>query len=265
MNRILNRIGKLNAATNGTFKARTIALSVTTVALFFSTPLAQAGEVPPFPGNRIGGVTRSMCKGIDKDTGSSTGSTQTTTQKPFFTLTALVPEKDVINSTKTTAEKPIVWVYMPYAKSLGHTFTLELRVTDPKGDSLSREIALPENPGIMPIFLPADAKFEVGQSYGWGLRANCGTTVSSFDIQLTIDRVAAQPQSTAGDPAENFTPYDRNGIWLNAISEVIKLNGKKPTLTPDAQKFLIEKLAGEDLKSLDPKYLQKLAEQPIVR
>jgi Domain of Unknown Function (DUF928) len=263
----MNPIFKINPSVN----AMTIAASVMTFALTIAVASGASAE-NPYPGKRIAGASRTTCTSVADQNANppmpaspSVSMTQATT-KPFFTMTALVPEKDVLNSTKTTSEKPIVWVYMPYAKSKGHTFTLEVRVTDAKGESLSHNVALPENPGIMPIFLPADSKFEVGQSYGWSLGTNCGM-VTPIDIQLTIDRVAAQSQSTAADPAGDFKPYDRNGIWLNAIAEVFKLNGKKPTLTPDAQQFLIQKLAGEDLKAanLDPQYLQKLAEQPIVR
>ncbi len=275
----MNPIFKVNPSV----KALTIAASIMTAASAMTFVItigltfgASAQTAEKYPGKRVSGASRTICTSVasqnsDPSLPASTSagiipSTTQTTTKPFFTITALVPEKDVLNSTKTTSEKPIVWVYMPYAKSKGHTFTLEVRVTDAKGKSLFHNVALPENPGIMPIFLPAEAKLEVGQSYGWSLRTNCGM-VNPLDIKLTIDRVAAQPQSTAVDPDGNFQPYDRNGIWLNAIAEVIKLNGKKPTLTPDAQQFLIEKLAGEDLKSagLAPQYLQKLAEQPIVR
>ena len=51
------------------------------------------------------------------------------------------------------------------------------------------------------------------------------------------------------------------------MTEVIKPSGKRPTLTLDAQKFLLEKLDGEDFKTtgLAPDYLQQITQQPIVK
>ena len=171
-------------------------------------------------------------------------------------------------------------MYVPYAKSDTksnlNTFTLNLRVTDliqkdADGNPVNvteREIALPKTAGIMPIYLPSGTRLKVGKSYGWELRASCEND-APFDIKLTIDRVAELPQFPlpTSQSSSKIEFYAKKSIWLNAMTEVIKLNGKRPTLTLDAQKFLLEKLDGKDFKDsgLEPDCLQKITQQPIVK
>jgi hypothetical protein len=272
MNSILTANASINSTVRNSARVMTIAASVMTFALTIAVAFSASAQTPnKYPGKRVAGATRSVCEppilGAEPALNQANTNQANPNQanQPIFKMTALVPRQDVLSSTKTTSENPIVWVYMPYAKSQGHSSKLDLRVTDPNGNSVTNTISLPENPGIMPISLPATLKFEVGKSYGWALHLNCGGELSS-GINLTIDRVADQVKSTTGNAVGKFQPYDRNGIWLNAIAEVIKLNGKNPTLSPEAQRFLIEQLAGDDLQAvgLDPRYLEKLAQQPIV-
>ncbi len=261
----MNRIFSINNA-GAKFGLKAITIAVSSVVLMLSMSAASganAQAAPQYPGKRIAGGSRSVkCPATP------------------LNITALVPELDARTSTKTTVGDPIVWVYIPYSKadtkSNLNTFTLNLRVTDltqkdADGNLVNvteREIALPKTAGIMPIYLPSGTRLEVGKSYGWELRATCENN-APFDIKLTIDRVAELPQSPSptSQPLSKIEFYAKKSIWLNAMTEVIKLNGKRPTLTPDAQKFLLEKLDGKDFKAsgLEANYLQKITEQPIVK
>ena len=120
----------------------------------------------------------------------------------------------------------------------------------------------------MPIYLPSGTQLKVSKSYSWELRAACENN-APFDIKLTIDRVAELSQSPlpTSQPLSKIEFYAKKSIWLNAMTEVIKPSGKRPTLTLDAQKFLLEKLDGEDFKTtgLAPDYLQQITQQPIVK
>ena len=270
---IMNRIFSINNA-GAKFGLKAITIAVSSVILMLSMSAASgvnAQAAPQYPGKRIAGGSRSVKCPV----------------KPL-NITALVPEVDAKTSTKTTVEDPIVWVYIPYSKADikldpksdqkrdANPFNLKLRVTDLSKKVTEenpvtfteREISLPQIPGIMPIHLPSGTQLEVGKSYRWELRATCENN-APFDIKLTIDRVAALPQEPlATSPSKsNIEFYAQRSIWLNAMTEVIKLNGKRPTLTQDAQMFLLEKLAGEDFKAsgLEADYLQKITQQPIVK
>jgi Domain of Unknown Function (DUF928) len=243
-------------------KAITIAVSSMVLLLSMSAAV-NAQTAPQYPGKRVVGASRSVKCPVTP-----------------LNITALVPELDAKTSTKTTAADPIVWVYIPYSKSDvnsdKNSFSLNLRVTDLSKkvteenpiNFTEQAISLPEKPGIMPIYLPSGTQLEVGKSYKWELRAACEND-APFDIKLTIDRVAALPEHplAISQPKSNIEFYAKKSIWLNAMTEVIKLNGKRPTLTPDAQQFLLEKLDGEDFKTsgLEANYLQKITEQPIVK
>ena len=245
---------------------KAITIAVSSVVLFLSMSAASSVEAqtkPQYPGKRVAGVSRSIkCPATP------------------LNITALVPEQDAKTSTKTTVADPIVWVYIPYSKSNvnanKNTFGLNLRVTDLSQtvtvanpiNFTESTIPLPRTPGIIPIYLPSGTQLEVGKSYKWELRAACESD-TAFDIKLTIDRIAALPDQplVTSQPQSKIEFYAKKSIWLNAMTEVIKLNGKRPTLTPDAQKFLLEKLDGADFKhsGLEPNYLQKITEQPIVK
>lgn len=228
----------------------TVASALVLTIVLSSAFVSRADGTPkPYPGKRTPGTSRSICP------------------PTALKITALVPYQDTQKSTKTTSGNPIVWVYMPYSRSQGNTFDLELRITDEQGETI-RNISLPEKPGIMPIFLPSKTTFEIGKSYGWSLTAKCDTSIA-VDIKLTIDRIAALPKQPlpSSKSQANIEFYDNNHIWLNAITEVFKLNAEQPTLKPEAQKFLLQKLDGEDLKGfgMAPDYLQQIIQQPIVR
>lgn len=248
------------------FGMKAITIAVSSLALVLSTSAASSANtqaVPPYPGKRVAGVSRSIKYPATP-----------------LNITALVPELDAKTSTKTTVKDLIVWVYVPYFRSDvnsdKNTFTLNLRVIDltqkdTDGNPVNvteREIALPEIPGIMPIYLPSGTQLKVGKSYSWELRAACENN-APFDIKLTIDRVAELSQSPlpTSQPLSKIEFYAKKSIWLNAMTEVIKPSGKRPTLTLDAQKFLLEKLDGEDFKTtgLAPDYLQQITQQPIVK
>ncbi len=228
----------------------TVASALVLTIVLSSAFVSRADGTPkPYPGKRTPGTSRSICPPTALKT------------------MALVPYQDAQKSTQTTSENPIVWVYMPYSQSRGDRFDLELRITDDQGQETIRNISLPEKPGIMPIFLPGETTFEIGKSYGWSLTAKCDSS-NTVDIKLTIDRIAAlpkQPLPTSKSQA-NIEFYDKNHIWLNAITEVFKLNGEQSTFTPEAQKFLLQKLDGEDLKGdgMAPDYLKQIIQQPIV-
>lgn len=174
------------------FGMKAITIAVSSLALVLSTSAASSANtqaVPPYPGKRVAGVSRSIKYPATP-----------------LNITALVPELDAKTSTKTTVKDLIVWVYVPYFRSDvnsdKNTFTLNLRVIDltqkdTDGNPVNvteREIALPEIPGIMPIYLPSGTQLKVGKSYSWELRAACENN-APFDIKLTIDRVAELSQS----------------------------------------------------------------------
>ncbi len=243
---------------NGRSIAASAAVSVMTLAIglsgAFTSPVDAAP--PEYPGGRVPGTGRSaVCP-----------------TTPLL-ITALVPYEDTKAkaSTKTTAAQPIVWVYVPYSKSQGQTFELELSITDEQAEDPTKRttypIPLPEKPGIMPIALPSNTQLEVGKSYGWSLDAKCDSR-KSVDIQFTIERVAALPNSPSpiSKSQTNIDFYNQRGIWINTMIELFKLNGDRTILSPDAQTFLMQKLDGDDFKrhGMVPNYLHQILQQPII-
>lgn len=198
--------------------------SVTTIAQTAPSSWPQPDSGDP-PGGRVrGGAKRSPlspCPAVNAE------------------LTALVPFTKGANSVTnvwglTTEANPTFWVYTPYTKD--STYTAEFTLQDEDLTPIyTKAIALPTQPGVIGIPLPAKApSLTTGKKYHWFLNINCVSDLPSSPIyiegvikRINLKPAIAQQLKTATLP-QQFAIYAQNGIWHNALSTLAQLRQQNP-------------------------------------
>ena len=190
--------------------------------LFASSQDKQArGNVP---GRRRGGAKRGSCP---------------ETQSPLLALTAATEvETDTLPETyvggTTTAERPTFWFDVPYA--ITGELTAEFVLQDSQGQDIYRVTsaelsALSKTPGITSVSLPSEARLEMGTTYQWYFKVDCGSE-SPLYVQGGIERVALSPAVTSqiatASPLEKAALYQENEIWYDAVSAIAPLYLAQP-------------------------------------
>lgn len=182
-----------------------------------SWPQPESGN----PGGRVrGGAKRGTCPSVDPQ------------------LTALVPftkENSVTNVWGLTTEaNPIFWFYVPYTKDSAYPTEFVLQDED-SNPIYTEAIALPAQPGVISISLPANApSLKIGKQYHWFLNIYCDSDQPSAPIYIegVIKRVNLKPaiaqQLQTATPRQQFTIYVQNGIWYNALSTLAQLRQQNP-------------------------------------
>ncbi|MBH8565580.1 DUF928 domain-containing protein [Nostoc sp. CENA67] len=197
-----------------------------------SWPQPESGN----PGGRVrGGAKRSLCE-------------LQSCPSVNPQLTALVPFTEKAESVTnvwglTTEANPTFWFYVPYTKDAANKdcastteFVLQKdEDSSPTYKEYKEAIALPAQPGVISISLPANApSLEIGKQYRWFLTINCNSDQPSNPtyVEGVIKRVNLKPeiaqQLKRATPLQQFTIYAQNGIWYNALSTLAKLRQQYP-------------------------------------
>ena len=218
------------------------------LAVKFNYPSAKR----PYKGNRSPGAGKGICPQVTL---------------PLTVLMPTIPNKNKGLDTwsQTAIDRPLIWVYVPYASTLGHRFDLRLKIVSDDSDAVAveRTVALPKEPRIMPISLPTDVRLEIGKNYTVELRTTCDTVNKA---QFWLQRV----NSTLDSPLlgrDRVQYYADNGLWLDTLTEVMALNSTR-TLMPEWGSF-IESSLGWDLQEVtvageqDKKNIEQILKEPI--
>ncbi|MBD2301313.1 DUF928 domain-containing protein [Nostoc sp. FACHB-190] len=178
---------------------------------------------PPPGGRVLGGAKRGSCPQVKQD------------------LTALVPyTKEPSSITNvwslTTSPHPTFWFYVPYSQKDNLPSMFVLQEDQPQSKELyNQPIALPKNPGIISVTLPANApKLAVNQRYRWFLTFACETKEPSPPIfvegvvkRVNLSQATIKELQTA-TLLEQFAIYAQNGIWHEAITILATLRQENP-------------------------------------
>ncbi|MCC5640521.1 DUF928 domain-containing protein [Nostoc sp. CHAB 5844] len=176
---------------------------------------------PPPGGRPWGGAKRGSCPQVKQD------------------LTALVPFTQEPHSVTnvwalTTSAHPTFWFYVPYSQkaNLPAKFVLQDQQSN---EVYQQAIALPANPGIISVSLPANAPtLAVNQQYRWFLTFACEKQEQSPPVYVegVVKRVSLRPEITkelqTATPLQQFAIYAQNGIWHEALTTLAKLRQEHP-------------------------------------
>jgi hypothetical protein len=191
-----------------------------TQAVSFSPP--QPPPDPP-PGGRVrGGARRTpLCLKVEPK------------------LTALVPSTEEPPTVTnvwgwTTKANPTLWFYVPYTQD--SAYPTEFVLQDQQSNPIYRQaIALPNQPGVISISLPANAPaLEVDKQYRWFLTVYCDPQKQSPPIYVegVIQRVNLKSKITqqlqTATPLQQYAIYAQNGIWHEALTTLAQLRQKDP-------------------------------------
>jgi Domain of Unknown Function (DUF928) len=171
------------------------------------------------------------------------------------------------NSKLTVNNYPTLWFYIPYTRQespLGQFY-----LQDEKDEIYKTSFQLPDKPGIVSISLPSTVKpLEVGKTYRWYLDITCpskrGSKEATTPASLTGVVEKIKPSSalenelkTATNPVEQIKIYAKNGIWIDALTEVVKQRQKQPDNSTFKQLW-VELLRQPQIN------LSSIAQEPII-
>lgn len=158
-------------------------------------------------------------------------------------LTALVPATEIpalplpitYVGGLTAAERPTFWFYVPYRldSALTAEFVLQNSTRQEVYRVSSTEFAASQrSPGIIHVTLPASAApLQVGQTYRWFFKVNCGDS-SSIYTEGGIARMNPNPalaqQLAAASPLQQAELYRANNLWFDAITTIGELMRANP-------------------------------------
>ncbi|MBD2386630.1 DUF928 domain-containing protein [Cylindrospermum sp. FACHB-282] len=204
---------------------RTQGKAVSAQTVNFNLPQLPPG--PPPGGRARGGAKRGECLRVKPE------------------LTALVPFTQERKEPKTvtnvwgltTVERPTWWFYVPYTKDSG--YVTEFVLQDEQDDSVYQKvaIALPDQPEIIPVSLPANTSpLALGKQYRWFLTVDCNQKKESLPVYVYVEGViqrvnlsqeVAQKLKTA-TPQQQVAIYAQNGIWHEALTTLVQLRQQYP-------------------------------------
>jgi|GEM_PF-5365156 len=142
--------------------------------------------------------------------------------------TALIPREGTLF---TTAERPTIWLYLPYATPNAVNFKLELRDSERQGPiEKSMIYQLNGFPKVVRLVLPA---LTTDKSYKWSFLEVCennGQPKKSLLFSADIKRVSLEhplPTLPTGMDA-----YRSQGLWLDAFNGVaeLRMNNREQAL-----------------------------------
>ncbi len=215
----------------------------TTIMPFVPPPLPDTAKDGP-TGRIQGGGTRGPCQ-------------------KYKDLTALVPVTEGFVWGLTSAERPTFWFFVP--EPLTTELPTEFVLQDGADNYVYKTSwKMPKmQSGVVSISVPSTAKpLDIGKGYRWTFSIACDPArpSASVFVQGSLQRMGLDPvlerQLEAATLRERVDLYAANGIWYDALTNLIQLRQTNPedaSLVRDWKSFL---------QSVG---LEAIAQQPIVQ
>ena len=215
----------------------------TTIMPFVPPPLPDTAKDGP-TGRIQGGGTRGPCQ-------------------KYKDLTALVPVTEGFVWGLTSAERPTFWFFVP--EPLTTELPTEFVLQDGADNYVYKTSwKMPKmQSGVVSISVPSTAKpLDIGKGYRWTFSIACDPArpSASVFVQGSLQRMGLDPvlerQLEAATLRERVDLYAANGIWYDALTNLIQLRQTNPedaALVRDWKSFL---------QSVG---LEAIAQQPIVQ
>lgn len=181
-----------------------------------------------------------------------------------FPLTRLVGSASLKSTVK---EYPTLWVYLPYTRLEAPNGEFSLQ--DGDKEVYRVRFQLPTTPGIIGLSLPSTSPpLAVGKQYRWYFDINCPRAKASNEsatpasltgvVQRITPSLALENElKAAKTPLERINIYNKQGFWIESITELAQLRIKDPQ-NPNLQKVWIELLSQPQVG------LENLATEPII-
>jgi Domain of Unknown Function (DUF928) len=156
---------------------------------------------------------------------------------PNTVLTALVPstpgeDLQEIVWARTVSLRPAFWFYVPY--TLNANIPIEFVLKDEQNNVLYKtQFSVPESsPGIVKFPLPDTVDpLQTDKMYHWYFLVYCHPTTPVF-VEGWIQRIVPDPalegQLEAATPREQIALYANNGIWYEAIANLVEQRQLEP-------------------------------------
>lgn len=185
-------------------------------------------------GRGRGGGTLDLCPYVEDDlwafapVGAATTATAPDLAEQPESESVLMPTVGA-----TIQRQPTLWFYVPYGAAANRP--VEFVLIDSNETILTRQpLALPENPGVMPVPLPDEVILAAGQRYRWVFSIICNPANRSADLTVNgwIERVPSQEDietAIAVTPAANLPLfYAENDLWYDTVDALARLRIANP-------------------------------------
>jgi Domain of Unknown Function (DUF928) len=162
---------------------------------------------------------------------------------PSGVFTALLPNN---NMGLTVSPRPTFFVYVTKTTAKQASFSLQ----DAGGNLVYRtKIYLPQSGGTLEISLPETVKpLEIGTSYKWVVEIHCladmdpdNPLVEGWVRRTEINPTLANKLAAAKTPLELAVAYSQEGIWYEALANLVQARKSQPddtTLARNWEEFL---------------------------
>ncbi len=151
---------------------------------------------------------------------------------PEEELTALVPGT---NLGLTVSERPTFWFYVPYSSNNHLAVEFSLQDRDGKNLLYPQNFPLAGTPGIVSIPLPETVSpLEVGKLYHWRFTVICDPSnrLDDLTVEGGVERSLLTPELKSrlekATPRERIAIYAENGLWFDALTNLVELRRTKP-------------------------------------
>ena len=163
---------------------------------------------------------------------------------------------------RTVSDYPTLFFYLPQTEAESAEFTL----LDPSGNQIYQQtLAVKNLSGVIAVSIPANSNvpaLEAGKSYTWNFTLICNPTDRAGDL-LAIGKVERvnlsadiRSQLEQADAREKIFIYAKNGIWLDALSNLAAARRTFPTN---------EAIQADWESLLGSVKLSEIAKEPIVQ
>lgn len=183
--------------------------------------------------------------------------------KDQLKLTALSPKNKI---ARTVSDYPTFFFYLPKTEAELAEFML---LNESGKEIYKQTIKISNLSGIIGVSIPANKdvpRLEIGKSYSWNFTVICNSQDRSGDMMEigTVRRVELsadiRSQLEKADPREKNFIYAENGIWQDALSNLVAALRAQPSdaaLKADWESLLnsvtLGKIAKEPIAQIEPK------------